>query len=375
MKKVKTAGVVIDEGEDQMELFRQCEGPVEQQSKKEDEDARTVLQETEGLEENNVRTKTPAECRVHAQRMTSDELSDYLVNSGLGEALAKLVQLKPYIREMWVRFEHLKRGESIVGCRTKEEYCTKILNRTPRAVQYLLYGRTPKRPAGAHSDKQPKSSTSKTIPDRPCNIVSTTDMAIDRSDDEAQASRPGQSAIGIRAGNETHGEATVLVEEAEIHEPKADIKQRSETPESNAVPDLPLGVLDGLSRQINEMADTLEIDEALTSFIEQLIHPLLERHPYSPSASVSIHASRSGRGIWNVRSRMAVGDWLESLAGVPWIMSVAGREHTLGRVVGIDKHNHPRVRWYDGAHWTKACRMSRYDSKAVRVLFASQAAK
>ena len=49
----------------------------------------------------------------------------------------KLVELKPYIEELWRRID---RGETILGCSSKKEFCHQVLHRTPRAVRYMLEG-------------------------------------------------------------------------------------------------------------------------------------------------------------------------------------------------------------------------------------------
>jgi hypothetical protein len=52
----------------------------------------------------------------------------------------KLSALADDIRALWVEFEDLRHGESILGCATKKEFCSTHLGRTPRAVRYLLAG-------------------------------------------------------------------------------------------------------------------------------------------------------------------------------------------------------------------------------------------
>lgn len=63
------------------------------------------------------------------------------VASAFESAFAKLEERKTDIERLWKEFETLKGGETIMGCRNKTEFCTKVLHRTPRAVQYLVYGR------------------------------------------------------------------------------------------------------------------------------------------------------------------------------------------------------------------------------------------
>ncbi len=56
---------------------------------------------------------------------------------------AKLRNLEADIRQLWVEFDKLQDGETILGCATKKEFCEKKLHRTPRAVQYMLAGGNP----------------------------------------------------------------------------------------------------------------------------------------------------------------------------------------------------------------------------------------
>ena len=56
---------------------------------------------------------------------------------------AKLKTLEADIRLLWIDFDNLKAGETILGCATKKEFCEKRLQRTPRAVRYMLDGGNP----------------------------------------------------------------------------------------------------------------------------------------------------------------------------------------------------------------------------------------
>jgi hypothetical protein len=51
---------------------------------------------------------------------------------------AKLKDLEADIRSLWAEFENLQTGETILGCKTKKEFCEQHLNRTPRAIQQML---------------------------------------------------------------------------------------------------------------------------------------------------------------------------------------------------------------------------------------------
>lgn len=73
--------------------------------------------------------------------MDSESLGVF-VRDGMVGVATKLVELKPYVEELWTRFE---RGEVILGCSTRKEFCQQVLERTPRAVRYMLEGGNHKR--------------------------------------------------------------------------------------------------------------------------------------------------------------------------------------------------------------------------------------
>ena len=73
---------------------------------------------------------TPAEMRARS------------IISRLDSVCAKLKTLEDDIRILWVDFDNLKDGETILGCATKKEFCEKKLQRTPRTIQYLLAGQS-----------------------------------------------------------------------------------------------------------------------------------------------------------------------------------------------------------------------------------------
>jgi Domain of unknown function (DUF4338) len=73
--------------------------------------------------------------------MDSESLGTFVRDGMIGVA-TKLVELRPYVEELWVRFE---RGETILACSTKKEFCQQVLQRTPRAVRYMLEGGNQKR--------------------------------------------------------------------------------------------------------------------------------------------------------------------------------------------------------------------------------------
>jgi hypothetical protein len=65
--------------------------------------------------------------------------------SSIETFLIELKDLEDDIRQLWVEFDHLSDGEKILGCSTKKQFCEEHLNRTPRAVRYMLDGGNHKR--------------------------------------------------------------------------------------------------------------------------------------------------------------------------------------------------------------------------------------
>src|SRR5580692_8270096 len=81
----------------------------------------------------------PVSTLLDVDGMSNDALGSYVENAvlAIGQSLA---DLQPYIQELWVRLEL---GQTVLGCKTKKEYCERVLHRTPRAVQYMLAGGNP----------------------------------------------------------------------------------------------------------------------------------------------------------------------------------------------------------------------------------------
>jgi hypothetical protein len=73
--------------------------------------------------------------------MTNSQLAKRVIRQ-VRALTPKLKELEADLRRLWVAFEKLPKGEKILGCRTKAQFCEKKLRRTPRAIQHLLYGRT-----------------------------------------------------------------------------------------------------------------------------------------------------------------------------------------------------------------------------------------
>ena len=69
-----------------------------------------------------------------------DSIEREALASRVESAFAKLAAHKEDIEKLWVEFSLLKDGETIRGCKTKTEFCEKVLGRSIRAVQYMLDG-------------------------------------------------------------------------------------------------------------------------------------------------------------------------------------------------------------------------------------------
>jgi hypothetical protein len=73
--------------------------------------------------------------------MTNEQLARRVIRQ-VRALTPKLKELETDLRRLWVAFEKLPKGDKILGCSTKAQFCQKKLHRTPRAIQHLLYGRT-----------------------------------------------------------------------------------------------------------------------------------------------------------------------------------------------------------------------------------------
>jgi hypothetical protein len=74
---------------------------------------------------------------------TAAEMRARSIMSRMDSLAAKLKTFEDDIRLLWIDFDNLKAGETILGCATKKEFCEKKLHRTPRAIQYMLAGGNP----------------------------------------------------------------------------------------------------------------------------------------------------------------------------------------------------------------------------------------
>jgi hypothetical protein len=80
------------------------------------------------------------EDNCHSSTYTEAENLARHIISRMDSVTAKLKSLEDDIRRLWLEFDKLKTGETILGCATKKEFCERKLNRTPRAIRYMLDG-------------------------------------------------------------------------------------------------------------------------------------------------------------------------------------------------------------------------------------------
>jgi hypothetical protein len=83
------------------------------------------------------------------QDMGDDEIGRYCAD-GLAGVLRRAADLKPYFEDVWRRFSA---GHTILECRTRTEYCDKVLNCSIRRVQQIIYGRTTEKPVAEEPDR------------------------------------------------------------------------------------------------------------------------------------------------------------------------------------------------------------------------------
>jgi hypothetical protein len=134
--------------------------------------------------------------------MDSESLGAF-VRDGLVGVATKLVEIKPYVEELWIRFE---RGEVILGCSTRKEFCQQVLQRTPRAVRYMLEGGNHKRgetvsppesPSPVESPVSGKSTSSDSESDIWLESCSRTDPRYEEIREDHYI--PNHGAIGQQA--------------------------------------------------------------------------------------------------------------------------------------------------------------------------------
>lgn len=99
-----------------------------------------------------IATKNKKTNIVRAAEMPNEELGRYIRAETIG-LLRRVNELRPFFDELWQRFSRLGGGQTICGCKTRTEYCERVLHRSMRSVQYILYGREASDPSIARGDR------------------------------------------------------------------------------------------------------------------------------------------------------------------------------------------------------------------------------
>jgi DNA repair photolyase len=103
------------------------------------------------------------------------------------------------------------------------------------------------------------------------------------------------------------------------------------------VPEPQPGSLQELCQRVSRMADTDDMCPAVKKYLDDMFEPLRQQ---GINLSFTVSAGRRGR------NRINFGDWVE-LVGIRV-------ENRLGKVVGNDKLDRPRVRWFNSGSWQSA---------------------
>ena len=342
----------------------QDDAPFNQSIPTQDDFPNTTPAGVEETDANIVHSLNPEQCRIYAESMDSEQLAEHVVKNGWGEMLVKLKQLKPYIEILWIRFEVLKGTETIAGCRTKSEFCDKCLNRSARAVQYMLYGRGEKKRA-------------------PLTPVVVTDIDFDSDGniipfaEALDGATPEEPSLLEFAQGPNHVANQDAERGAKSSDPGGDEKgderkvsgsatdQPLPHPAVDPVPDPDPSTMEALRQLVRLMVDTDEINTELEKFFTLLTARLLEHHPCVISSSVRVNVELKGH------SRLDVGDWVVS-SGQDCLKKLAVEGKALGRLVGRNQAGYLKVRWHTGETWTRPYKLM--GDFAVRVLSNLQAA-
>lgn len=105
-------------------------------------------------------------------------------------------------------------------------------------------------------------------------------------------------------------------------------------PVRNTMPEPDGGSLEELWQRVSRMADTNDIQPAVTRYVTDMFAPF---HQRGLILSFLVSTRREGRG------RIEIGDWIELLG--------SGHEDQLGKVVGRDALKRPMIRWFASGQW------------------------
>lgn len=303
-----------------------------------------------------------------------DEQLAQVVSDGLVNLAVISEKLKPYFFELRERF-HKNTTAEIHGCRTWDEFCTKVLNRTRRAVNYLLSGGNPaskRNTQNSGAGQQDKGETPTTENEKPSFAIAQSPIDGDVTWSKQEASRRMLSWNVSCLKSFSPTEKREIAEDL-ISKLRDDIEFEAPQPppiKGDPVPEPDPGTLEAVRQRVFRMADVQDINKELEEYTTQLLAPLLATHPYAVRPRVGVYVRRLDN-----KERIAVGDWLESVEYCGnRLKKLVGQPVAAGRVVSFDQLNRPKIRWHDGQKWSKPYSQFDGDGK-VRVLFDWQAAE
>ena len=307
-----------------------------------------------------------------------DEQLAEVVSNGLVKLAVDSERLKPYFFELRERFHKKSAASEIHGCRSWDEFCTTILKRTRRAVNYLLAGGNPASKRNSENNGTAQQGTGSTpVPENglPPFAISHSPIDGDIGWSKQDASRRmlawNMSCVRTFSPSEKREVVEDMIaklrDEMEFEAPQPPLITGEPVPEPDS------GTLEELRQEMARMADTEEIKKALEKALTELVIPLLERHPYKPSHTVYVRVDRPEK------QRVVVGDWVEYTGqGEKRLREQIGNDQPcLRRVVGEDQLERPRIRWNNGTHWMKPYSLFHHPEpqSGFRVLFDWQAAE
>lgn len=303
----------------------------------------------------------------------SDEQLGQVVTIGFMNLTVFSEKLKPYFFELRERFHKKPLTAEIQGCRTWDEFCTKVLKHTRRAVNYLLAGGNPASKRKSQSSGTGRQSTEGTpAPEngKPSFAIANSPIDGDPAWAKQQASQQILAWSDSCLKNFRPAEKREIAEDviAKLRDVMEFEAPRPPRITSEPVPEPEPGMMEELRQRMLHMADVRAIGDALGEYVTELLKPLLMHHPYVPLHTVRVSVRRKDR------ERIAVNDWVECTSVGPRLDKLIGKLG-LGLVVGMDElQRRPKIRWHNGQKWTKPYSFFGTDG-SVRVLFDWQAAE
>jgi hypothetical protein len=175
----------------------------------------------------------PAKTRcVSPAKMKDDELAAY-VETLTGRFTRLSEELKPYFSELRHRFHTKPKNAKIGGCASWDEFCSKKLDRTRRALNYFL---GPKREQSSHQDTSPAEPVGTPLHIIPVKIkTATTDfnyVTVHYSEPEPEPIQKASTFLVERAPSlqETYGQIDAVADDI-IKTLRAEIKTANINPD------------------------------------------------------------------------------------------------------------------------------------------------